>query len=175
VVGESAGGLIDLGSGQLTIAPGGISAADLRTDIAAGRNGGGWDGSGGITSAAAAASGGSRGVGYATAGDGSLLVSFAAFGDTDLNGQVNVFDLLGIDSAGAFGTGQASDWSQGDFNYDGVANVFDLLAIDTGGAYGQGSYFPTATSAIVAPVPEPAGLAVAGGAIAAAAFCWRRW
>jgi autotransporter-associated beta strand protein len=175
VVGESAGGLIDLGSGQLTIAAGGMSAADLRTDIAAGRNGGSWDGSGGITSSAAAASGGSRGVGYTTAGDGSLLVSFAAFGDTDLSGQVNVFDLLGIDAAGVFGTGQASDWSQGDFNYDGVANVFDLLAIDTGGAYGQGSYFPTApAAAFVAAVPEPSGLAVASGLLAAAAFCWHR-
>ena len=163
----SGGGRLDLGAGQLTIAAGGISAADLRVDIIAGRNGGTWNGETGIVSStAAAAPGGVRAVGYVVAGDGSARVSFAAPGDTDLSGQVNVFDLVSIDSAGKYGSGQSADWSQGDFNYDGITNVFDLVSIDTAGAYGAGNYFPAEPSAAslggrVAAVPEPHLLAVA--------------
>ncbi|MFM1902141.1 MAG: hypothetical protein RLZZ440_41, partial [Planctomycetota bacterium] len=54
----SGGGLIDLGASELAVAAGGISAADLRADLIAGRNGGGWNGAAGITSSAAATSGG---------------------------------------------------------------------------------------------------------------------
>jgi hypothetical protein len=112
-------------------------------------------------------------------GDGSATVSFAAPGDTDLNGQVNVFDLIGIDSAGKFGNGQPAVWSQGDFNYDGVANVFDLIAIDSSGAYGSGPYFPASPTVAgglgqVAAVPEPSLPAVAGGLAAAVAYALRR-
>jgi hypothetical protein len=165
---DTGGGRVDLGAGQLSIAPGGISAADLRADIIAGRNGGAWDGAAGIMSSTAAAAGDTRAVGYVVAGDGSAQVSFAAPGDIDLGGQVNIFDLIGIASAGKFGTGQAADWSQGDFNYDGVADVVDLLAIDASGVYGTGNYFPAAPPSLsgsVAVVPEPAsvlGWALAG-------------
>lgn len=156
----SGGGLLDLGAGQVSVAAGGITAETLVNDIVAGRNGGGWDGAAGITSSAAAASGGTRAVGYVVNGDGSAIISFAAPGDTDLSGQVNVFDLIAIDSAGKFGSGQPASWGQGDFNYDGVSNVFDLIGIDSSGAYGAGGYFPaspsTAGIADVAAVPEPA-------------------
>lgn len=158
------GGRLDLGSGQVSIAAGGIAAADLRADIIAGRNGGAWNGLTGITSSAAAAAGGTRVVGYVVAGDGSAAVSFAAAGDVDLSGQVNVFDLVGINSAGKYGTGAASVWNQGDFNYDGVTNVFDLVGINTAAIYGQGNYFPAGTTAAglgsVAAVPEPASLSL---------------
>ena len=152
------GGLVDLGGGQVSIAAGGITATDLRADIIAGRNGGAWNGTTGITSATAATSGGTRAVGYLVAGDGSATVSFAAPGDTDLNGSVNVFDLVSINSSGKYGTGTSSVWSQGDFNYDGVTNVFDLVGVNSAGAYGQGNYFPAAPTGLgsVAAVPEPA-------------------
>ncbi len=164
------GGLIDLGSGGIGIAAGGITAEQLRADIVAGRNGGSWDGTAGITSSAAAGSSGTRSVGYVVAGDGSAEVSFAAPGDADLSGQVNVIDLVGIDAAGKFGNGEAADWSQGDFNYDGVTNILDLVAIDTAGVFGTGSYFPappTAAAASVAAVPEPRLLAALAGPLAA--------
>jgi fibronectin-binding autotransporter adhesin len=151
------GGQVDLGAGELTFAAGGITATELRADIIAGRSGGTWSGPTGIMSTTAAGSGGTRAVGYVMNGDGSGRVSFAAPGDTDLSGAVNVFDLVGINSSGKYGTGGVSNWSQGDFNYDGVTNVFDLVSVNTAGAYGQGNYFPTATSTSgsVYAVPEP--------------------
>ncbi len=164
------GGRVDLGAGEVTVATGGISAADLRADIIAGRNGGAWNGTTGITSSTAASSGGNRAVGYVVNPDGSAKVSFAAPGDVDLSGAVNVFDLVTVNSAGTYGSGATSDWSKGDFNYDGVTNVFDLVSVNTAGAYGQGNYFPATPSAgglgSVAAVPEPASvslLAVAAG------------
>ncbi|MFM1902531.1 MAG: hypothetical protein RLZZ440_431 [Planctomycetota bacterium] len=164
----SGGGRIDLGAGEVNVAAGGISAADLRADIIAGRNGGGWNGATGITSSTAAASGGTRAVGYVVAGDGSAKVSFAASGDVDLSGAVNVFDLVSINSSGKYGTGAASVWNQGDFTYDGVTNVFDLVSVNTGGVYGQGNYFPApaAVSSLTA-VPEPGLWPVVVGSLAA--------
>ena len=168
----SGGGLVDLGAGQISVAAGGTTAADLRADILAGRNGGAWTGATGIASSAAAASGGTRTVGYIVGGDGSARVSFAAAGDVDLSGAVNVFDLVAINSSGKYGTGTASVWSQGDFNYDGVTNVFDLVGINTAGTYGQGNYLPAtptnATVGNVASVPEPAylSLLLVGGGLA---------
>ena len=168
-VAETAGGgRIDMGSGRIAVGPGGITAAALRADLIAGRNGGAWNGQTGIMTSAAAS--GSRAVGYIANPDGSAVISFAAPGDVDLSGQVNVFDLVAIDSAGRYGTGQPAVWNQGDFNYDGISNIFDLIGIDSAGAYGQGNYFPPAPSPsiAVAPVPEPTGwwlvaLAAAGG------------
>ena len=57
---EAGGGLLDLGAGEITIAPGGSSAASLRADLLVGRNGGDWNGISGIMSSTAAASGGTR-------------------------------------------------------------------------------------------------------------------
>ena len=117
-------------------------------------------------------------MGYVVAGDGSARVSFAAPGDTGLNGTVDVFDLVSVNSAGRYGTGTAAVWSQGDFNYDGVTNVFDLVSINTAGAYGQGSYFPAAPSAgslgSPAAVPEPGTLGLVALAAAAALGFQRR-
>jgi sulfatase modifying factor 1 len=172
----SGGGRLDLGAGRVNVAAGGITAADLRNDIIAGRNGGTWNGTTGIASSTAAAAGGTRAVGYVINPDGSAQVSFAAAGDVDLSGAVNVFDLVSINSSGRYGTGIASVWNQGDFNYDGVTNVFDLVNVNAAGAYGQGNYFPAAPSAAsttsVATVPEPGSWAMflAVGCLAA----WRR-
>ena len=170
------GGRVDLGAGQVSIAAGGITAEALRIDILAGRNGGAWNGMTGITSSTAAAAGGPRAVGYVVAGNGAATVSFAAPGDTNLNGQVDVFDLVSINSAGKYGTGTAAVWSQGDFNYDGVTNVFDLVSINSAGAYGQGTYFPASPSAVggVSAVPEPGTLVLTGAALAAAGWFRRR-
>ena len=85
---------------------------------------------------------------------------------------MNVFDLVGINGAGAYGSGAAADWATGDANYDGVTNVFDLVGINTAGAYGRGDYYPAETQAAVTAVPEPpAGIATVALLIA---LTWAR-
>lgn len=160
------GGRVDVGVGGLAIAAGGMTAADLLAALVAGRNGGRWDGSSGISSAAAALSGSGREVGYAVAADGSAIVALAAAGDADMNGEVNVFDLVAINGSAAYGSGVASVWSTGDFNYDGVTNVFDLVATSSTNTFGRGNYRPApALIGVATAVPEPA---FPGGLVAVA-------
>lgn len=151
------GGLIDLGVGQITILPNGFSVADLRENIISGRSNGSWAGPAGITSSLAAGSGGTRAVGYLIRPDSSAVISYAAAGDVNLDGQVDVFDLVSINGTGVYGTARASDWSLGDFNYDGVTNVFDIVSINSAGTFARGSYFPTLAriSPSISIVPEP--------------------
>ena len=168
---EGAAAKLDLGAGQLAIGPAGIPAADLRSAIITGRNSGAWNGTAGITSDAAAASPTTRAVGYAVAGDGSAKVSFAAQGDTNLDGLVNFTDIQAIINGGRYGQpGTTGVWAVGDFNYDGLVNFTDIQALLNAGAYGQPSYFPAGPvgglsfggdefsslgSGTIAAVPEP--------------------
>jgi autotransporter-associated beta strand protein len=169
------GGKIDLGAGQVTIAAGGITAADLRADIIAGRSGGTWAGATGITSATAAATPGTRAVGYTVAGNGTARVSFAAPGDTNLDGLVNFSDIQAIINGGRYGqSGTTGVWGVGDFNYDGLVNFTDIQGMLNAGRYGQASYFPAAPlgglsigdlgggsgSGGIAAVPEPSAVAL---------------
>jgi hypothetical protein len=180
------GGKIDLGAGQVTIAAGGITAADLRADIIAGRSGGSWTGAAGITSATAAATPGTRAVGYTVAGNGTARVSFAAPGDTNLDGLVNFSDIQAIINGGRYGqSGTTGVWGVGDFNYDGLVNFTDIQGMLNAGRYGQASYFPAAPLGGlgelggvggIAAVPEPTGLAlvvIAAVALAAGQGCVR--
>jgi autotransporter-associated beta strand protein len=170
------GGLVDLGSGRIAIA-GGASEEDLRADLVAGRGDGSWNGGTGIGSSVAAASGGSLSVGYRVAADGSAVVAVAAAGDLDLDGDVDIFDIVGLDGGGKYGTDAAAGWADGDMNYDGLANLFDLVAIDGGGAFGAGGYLPAPTGSLAATsvaVPEPGSLALLAAAGTAAMRWWRR-
>ncbi len=160
LVDDTSGGLVDLGAGEITIAAAGYLVGQLRSDLIIGRNGGGWDGMAGITSAVAAADS-MRSIGYAVAADGSARVAVTSAGDANLDGMVDVFDLVAIAGAGRFGTARAADWSQGDMNYDGTTNVFDLVAIATSGGFGAGGAAAVASSA----VPEPGGLGMVGLAV----------
>ena len=160
---EFAGGRIDLGNGRLEIAAGGITEAAIRTAATTGRGSGGWNGGAGlISSIAAAAVPGTRSLGYVIAADGAAVIAFATPGDANLNGQVDVFDLVAIGGGGDYGTGAAAAWATGDVNYDGQANIFDVVGISASGAYGVGPYHSPAITA----VPEPAfgwPLAIAAG------------
>ena len=149
---DLAGGRVDIGDGRLEITAGGIKAGTIRNALISGRGNGSWNGGEGVVSSTvAAAAAGSRTIGYRVAADGAALIAFAAPGDADLNGRVDVFDLVTIGSGGDYGTGAAASWATGDMNYDGKANIFDMVAINAAGAYGQGSY----RSPAVTVVPEP--------------------
>lgn len=75
------------------------------------------------------------------------------FGDSNLDGEFNSDDLVGVFQAGQYEDTVAanSTWSSGDWNGDAEFNSSDLILAFQYGAYGIG---PRAT---VAAVPEPAG------------------
>jgi autotransporter-associated beta strand protein len=161
-------GLVDLGAGGFVIAAGGITPADLMADLAAGRGDGSWNGTAGITSSLAAASGGSRTIGWLLDGnDGTIRVGFAAAGDTNLDGMIDIGDVANFLGAGLLDTGSPATWGTGDFNLDGFVDQLDLADFLSVGLYDAGSYLPASSSAAPpAAVPEPA---VAGLAVVAAA------
>ena len=167
----NAGGLTDVGNGSLTVSSG-LSVANAFTALVAGRGDGSWNGTAGISSSTAAASGGGRAVGWNDNGDGSITVAYAAPGDTNLDWIVDVNDASNFVASGKYGTGEPATWIEGDFNYDGVCDVFDAADFASTGLYGGPSY-NTAPGSVgsVAAVPEPAtGLAAIVAAAAALAM-----
>jgi endonuclease/exonuclease/phosphatase family metal-dependent hydrolase len=150
----NSGAALDLGSGAMSINYAGASPLPAIQGCLA---------SASLFSSAAAASDGKFALGYA---DGSLdtatsaqpnqvLIQYALVGDTNLDGGVNITDLLKLlDNYGQTG----ADWSQGDFNYDGTVNITDLLAM-------LNNYDQSTSQSTIA-VPEPAaGLLALGTAL----------
>jgi autotransporter-associated beta strand protein len=150
--------VFDLSSGSLTVLDG-FSREQLKAELLKGRGDGFWNGAAGINSSTAAADiadGIVRSVGWTENPDGSVTVAYSAPGDTDLSGDVNIFDLVSINGSGSYGTGTPSVWSQGDFDYNGVTNIFDMVLTIGANVYRRGSYLPAVTSAVsVNAVPEP--------------------
>ena len=164
---------LDLGAGRIDIAVGGCSAAELKADVLAGRGTGLWNGSNGITSAAVAAAGQGRSVGWIANADGTLGVGFAANGDTTLDGSVDILDAANFVAGNRFDTGIPVDWQDGDFNYDGVLDILDASDFFATGLYDAGVYLPIAVSQAVA-VPEPDVPWSWSAAVALAALARRR-
>jgi autotransporter-associated beta strand protein len=137
-----AGATIDIGRGGIVLPTGTLSPSEVRTLLVSGRNGGTWNGSG--ISSSDGVSGSRRAVGYRVMPDNSIVVAWAAFGDTNLDGRVNSTDINMILSAGRYGT-TATDggWWQGDFNYDGRANTSDINLLISAGLLNAPSYRTT--------------------------------
>lgn len=104
----------------------------IRAAIISGYHDGAWNGIGILSSAAAANS--AYALGYAdgtvdtgtAAAPNQVLIRYTLIGDANLDGVVNLTDLLALlNNYGQTGR----DWSQGDFNYDGSTNLTDLLAL----------------------------------------------
>ncbi|MFT3786278.1 MAG: hypothetical protein QM770_08940 [Tepidisphaeraceae bacterium] len=160
----------------------GMTQADVRTLLAAGRGGGTWNGNNGIGSSLA--NNNNKAVGYVLASDiaaapgtflgqsfllTDLLVRYTLGGDNNLDATVNFSDLLLLASNyGATGTGT---WFKGDYNYDGNVNFNDLLVLASN--YNQtltGSFDGDWALAQSLLVPEPAML----GGMGLAALALRR-
>ncbi|MBU6222984.1 MAG: autotransporter-associated beta strand repeat-containing protein, partial [Planctomycetes bacterium] len=151
----NAGGLTDVGSGMVTVAAG-LSAADMVAAIVSGMGDGTWNGTSGITSSVAAASGGDRTVGWLDNGGGSVTFAFAAAGDTNLDWQVDIIDAANFLAGGKFDSGSPATWNEGDFTYDGVVDILDAASFLSNGLFDAGSYNPPPGQAgVVAAVPEP--------------------
>ncbi len=113
-------------------------AASVVAVIAAGRNGGTWNGNGIVSNYAA--SNPMFSIGWADASaigmtaflgqpvdTSTIVIRFTLAGDTDLDGAVGFADLLSL--AQNYGATAGGVWSQGDVNYDGQIEFADLLAI----------------------------------------------
>ncbi len=157
---EALGSRLDIGAGRLQIAAGGVTAADLMADLLVGRNGGSWDGSGGIVSSAVAsalAASRPRTIGWLANADGSLTIAAAAPGDNNLDGIVDVLDAANLLAGGMFDSGLRADWSQGDTTYDGIVDILDAADFLGTALFDAGSYDVAVAGAVgpVAAVPEP--------------------
>ena len=158
----AAGGLVDVGTGMITVA-GGLSAADLVAAVEAGRSGGTWTGSSGITSsavAAAVAQGVPSAVGWLDNRDGSVTFAYAASGDTNLDWCVDVLDAANFLAGGKFDSGLSATWIEGDFNYDNAVDILDAADFVSTGVFDTGPY--NSASGTIAAVPEPGVLGVLG-------------
>jgi hypothetical protein len=80
---------------------------------------------------------------------GSYTVGFAAPGDSNLDGVVDVQDVAALITSGKYDTGLAADWNEGDYNHDGVVDVTDVTEFFSAGLYDAGSYLPASQSAAV--------------------------
>jgi hypothetical protein len=182
-------GLVDVGLGGLTVTSG-QTGEGVRAAIIAGRADGAWSGTSGITSSAAAGTA-DRAVGWLDNGDGSFTVAFAAAGDLDMNGFVDLDDVIAFVGGGLYDTGAPAVWAQGDYDYNGIVDLDDVIAFVGGGLYDAGPYnagTPLGGLALTAgdfsdakfvaggivAVPEPAGIILAMTAAAALAALWQR-
>ena len=142
------GGTVDVGTASLLIAAGGIDPTVLRGLITSARNNGSWTGSGITSSFVVGAP--FRAVGSRRLADGSLVVGFSAVGDANLDGSVNIQDLISLTAAGKYGTDFSdAGWWEGDFNFDGLVNISDLVALVSSDLYGSGPYISAAGSFVI--------------------------
>ena len=79
-------------------------------------------------------------------GAAALTFAFAAPGDTNLDGLVDVLDAATFISSGAYDAAIDSGWMDGDFNDDGIVDVLDAADLIGGGLYDAGSYLPSASA-----------------------------
>ncbi len=131
-------GTLDITNNHVIIdyAPGTQATADsdIRNDLIAGRNGGLWNGTGGIYSSIAAANPDQYAVGYADGADGvvaglsagQIEIKYTLLGDANLDGVVSGDDFSIL--AGNLGKAVAG-WDKGDFLYSGLVNGDDFAAL----------------------------------------------
>jgi hypothetical protein len=187
---------LDLQDNDIIVTNGDLAA--LTNEIKSGLNlahNGFWNGSTGITSAAAANDAthltalgillnrdhtGQPIYGSGTihgpfdgldAGVNDVLIRYTYFGDTDLNGTVDGGDYTKIDDGFNL---RLAGWSNGDFNYDGVIDGADYALIDNAflnqAAHG-GPLGPATSAAVAANVAEPLEVPFLIGALVA--LTWR--
>ena len=140
------GGTVDLGYGGVIVSSGGYTVGTLRTSLAAALAAS-WQGASGFATRAASSMVGS-GLGYMVNADGSVTICFAAVGDTDLDGRVDVLDIANILATGSFNSDSGDGWSSGDFNYDGLVDTLDASDFLAAGLFNAGAYV-TATPGLV--------------------------
>ncbi len=174
----TAGGLVDVGTGRMTVSSGlaVTGSTGLMAALVQGRSGGTWTGTAGIVSSAAAADINAgehfRTVGWVENPNGSLTFGYAASGDTNLDGAIDILDASRLLQNTGFGTGAAATWQTGDFNYDGLFDILDVIAFTSTNLYDAGAYDSPLPMSVVS-VPEPASLGLVA-MLSYGSCLWRR-
>lgn len=137
-------GYINVGSGGITIAQNGIGSANIRDLLISGRNDGSWNGSVGFTTDVDV--NGIKNIGYIFNDDGSTTVAWAAPGDTNLDGVIDILDVANILSSNKYDSGESAHWFEGDFNYDGIVDSLDIASFLANDLLDKGNYLPQDTS-----------------------------
>lgn len=110
-------------------------------------------------------------------------------GDADQDLSFDQFDLVQVQQAAKYRTGQAATWGEGDWNGapggfpgsppegDGVFDQFDIIAAQQAAVYRTGSYAGlSATDAAVVAIPEPSTIVLAAlGFVGILSAVRRRW
>lgn len=139
------GSRLDFGYGSISIPAGGYSLESMQTLLQSGY-GAGWEGdSGFVTRSAVGVTGG--GLGYVVDEGGTLLVGFAATGDTNLDGVVDIMDIANLAASGKFDSGLTATWAEGDSNYDGLLDILDISDVLFASPFNAGPYVPDFTAA----------------------------
>lgn len=143
-------GRIDVGMSQLSIRSGFSRAALLAAIDAAKGDDRNWTGTSGIGSSvveAMVAEGTNRTLGWlgwVDNGDASFTVGFAAAGDSNLDGCVDMTDIGNILQQAEGESSEPATWNAGDFNHDDAVDVLDFADLITVGVplLDTGSYLP---------------------------------
>jgi hypothetical protein len=156
------GGKLDLANNTLMIhyAPGFDPLSTIVGDLARGYDNGKWDGSGIISSTAAANPLQNTAIAYVDSADGlvpglpadTIELKYTLYGDTGRTGAVGFTDFMRMTQHFTQSTG--ATWDEGDFNYDGSVNFADFALLKPN--YGL-TLGPTVDPA-ASPVPEPGAL-----------------
>jgi autotransporter-associated beta strand protein len=176
-------GTLDLTDNDMVLnyVAGSSPIASVRAAIAAGYNGGLWNGAGIISSSAAGNPNGTTGLAAVdnadlqwttfsgqTVTNDAVLVMYTFFGDANLDGTVNADDYSLVDRGLAMGR---TGWMNGDFDYSGTVNSGDYLLMDRAFSFQSGGLSPSFLSmreaqfgadyvaALAASVPEPSAMA----------------
>jgi autotransporter-associated beta strand protein len=143
-----AAGRIDVGMSQLSIRSGFSRDALLAAIDAAKGDDGMWTGTSGIGSSVVqgmVAEGTNRTLGWlgwVDNGDASVTVGFAAPGDTNLDGSVDMIDLGNFIHHIDGDPAEAMTWNAGDFNHDDAVDLVDFAAFVGAGLFDEGNYLP---------------------------------
>jgi autotransporter-associated beta strand protein len=174
-------GVLDITNNHMivTYAPGTQATVDaaIRSYLIAGRSGGTWAGTSGITSSVAALPANSHyAIGYADGADGKVAglssgqieIKYTLLGDADLDGVVTGSDFTAL--VGNLGK-SGRVWDQGDFEYTGSvtgSDFTDLVSNLGKSTVGAAVVIPTAdyvaidafatANGLMADVPEPASM-----------------
>ena len=153
------GGLVDVSSGRVSLRPGSFDTASVLAGVVSGRGSGDWRGARGVTTSAAADAATPRGVGWMLESDGSIVLAYAACGDTNLDWQVDVLDAANFVAAGKFDSSSSATWIEGDFGYDGIVDILDAAEFLSTGLFDTGGYNGVGEASVAA-VPEPSVLSL---------------